>query len=241
MMNDVPRPEVPAEFLSEQPARRFPSRAERRAADETGYRPVTGYLPEGDVSLSPAAAIPVPAAPEDPITPPQRDFIMALLDERELDPKFGLSVEEIRERVATLSKRDASRWITRLRARPPQRSGPGSYPDVPAGRYAVRYAGRDDAAITLREVVKFYRVARPTEGRWAGFTFLSIQASDELHPIKNPDAKRQILADIAKDPAAASRLYGQEIGSCGVCGRTLTDETSRAYGIGPICRERTGW
>jgi len=33
-------------------------------------------------------------------------------------------------------------------------------------------------------------------------------------------------------------LYGTELGECGVCGRTLTDEKSRAYGIGPVCRER---
>jgi hypothetical protein len=32
--------------------------------------------------------------------------------------------------------------------------------------------------------------------------------------------------------------YGMLIGKCGVCGRTLTDEESRANGIGPVCAER---
>lgn len=217
MMTEVPRTEVPAEFLAEAPA---PAALRAAALDV------------------PAPTVRTDTGPE--ITPRQTAFLNSLLDERELDPKLGLSVEEIRAKVADLSKRDASRWITRLLElpkRPPQRSGPGSYPDVPAGRYAVRTT--EDGPIGA--VIKFYRVDRPTEGRWAGFTFLAVQASDELHPIKNPDVKRTILGLIAENPAAASKLYGQEIGSCGVCGRTLTDETSRAYGIGPVCRENTGW
>ena len=30
-------------------------------------------------------------------------------------------------------------------------------------------------------------------------------------------------------------------GSCGHCGRTLTNEESRARGIGPICAGKMGW
>lgn len=33
-------------------------------------------------------------------------------------------------------------------------------------------------------------------------------------------------------------LYGQEIGSCGLCGRSLTDETSRARGLGSDCASK---
>lgn len=36
----------------------------------------------------------------------------------------------------------------------------------------------------------------------------------------------------------AARLFGQELGSCGRCGRSLTDDESRAVGIGPICRRK---
>jgi uncharacterized protein DUF6011 len=32
--------------------------------------------------------------------------------------------------------------------------------------------------------------------------------------------------------------YGQELGECGHCGRTLTDEASRAAGIGPVCASK---
>lgn len=39
----------------------------------------------------------------------------------------------------------------------------------------------------------------------------------------------------------AQQSYGQHIGSCGKCGRTLTDEVSRSLGIGPDCRSKAGW
>jgi len=101
--------------------------------------------------------------------------------------------------------------------------------DVPAGRYALR--GADD-------VVKFYRLDKPTQGKWAGWTFLKIQASDDLYPIRNRIEKERIIAEIAKDVLGAEQLYGQELGKCSRCGRTLTDETSRDYGIGPDCRAK---
>lgn len=103
--------------------------------------------------------------------------------------------------------------------------------DVPAGRYAVN---------SEEGVLRFFQVDKPTEGRWAGHTFVKVQAGDDLHNVKGA-AKTNILTRIALDPAAASKRYGQEIGSCGVCGRTLTDADSRAAGIGPVCSAKTGW
>lgn len=38
--------------------------------------------------------------------------------------------------------------------------------------------------------------------------------------------------------AEASSLYGTELGHCGLCGRELTDESSRERGIGPTCAEK---
>lgn len=43
----------------------------------------------------------------------------------------------------------------------------------------------------------------------------------------------ETLRAFGVDDAAA--LYGQKLGHCGRCGRTLTDEESRARGIGPTC------
>ena len=103
--------------------------------------------------------------------------------------------------------------------------------DVPAGRYAIV----DEADGRIR----FFVVDRPTEGRWAGRVFVSEQASDEKFPVRG--ARRgEVLAAIAVDPREAMIRYGHELGRCGNCGRTLTDETSRAMGIGPDCARALG-
>jgi hypothetical protein len=104
--------------------------------------------------------------------------------------------------------------------------------EVLEGRYAV-----DTEAGHLG----FYKVDRPTEGKWAGWTFVKVQAGPEWHPVKSRATKAAILAKIAADPKGAMLRYGVELGHCGHCGRELTDETSRAYGIGPVCRAKMAW
>ena len=95
----------------------------------------------------------------------------------------------------------------------------------PAGRYACDIGDGK---------LRFFKVDKPTEGRWAGYVFVKEQASDELYPVKG--SRRDVVLDvIGKDPETAMLTYGRELGSCGHCGRTLTDEDSRARGIGPIC------
>lgn len=138
---------------------------------------------------------------------------------------------------------NASDWITRLRAKLTEvkattrpvpsvstQGGMGDVPSVPDGRYAVTDAGSED--------IKFYRVKNGT-GRWAGRVFIEAQASDEFHKIRNVVRIRAILAAInTMGMGQSMALYGQMIGSCGRCGRTLTDVDSRAYGIGPDCRSK---
>ncbi len=156
----------------------------------------------------------------------QMDFLRSLVAERP-----GVATDP----TGKWTKREASAEITRLLAMPRSAEATKAAddtPDVPAGRYAV--GGADG-------VLRFYLVDRPTEGRWAGRTFLSVMASEEKHPVKSPSMRNLILKAIAVDPKAASLLYGKEIGHCGVCGRKLTDTDSRAKGIGPICAARMEW
>lgn len=98
-------------------------------------------------------------------------------------------------------------------------------PHVADGRYAVEHEG----------TLKFYKVKN---GRKPGYVFLDVQASDDWHSIRTPRRIHEILALIAEDELSAARRYGMELGKCSRCGRTLTDETSRAYGIGPDCRSK---
>lgn len=143
-----------------------------------------------------------------------------------------------------MSARQASIFIAQLLRMPDRSAAPAApaapagpsgdlWPTVLEGRYAVK--DPEDG------ILKFYAVDKPKEGRWAGFTFLSVYASNERHPIKVHETKKRILDAIAVDPVEAAARYGQELGICGVCGRALTDLESRARGIGPICAAKRGW
>lgn len=150
-------------------------------------------------------------------------FIASLANER------GITVN-----TANLTSRDASALIGSLldtpRKAPEHVASNLARPEVAAGRYALEVEG----------VIKFYKVDRPVApSKWAGYTFLKVVAGPVDYPIKGASAA-PILAAIAADPITALRRYGTEIGKCGHCNLTLTDATSRAYGIGPVCRERMG-
>jgi hypothetical protein len=99
---------------------------------------------------------------------------------------------------------------------------------VPAGRYAV----------VTPLGTKFYRIDKPVKGSWKGWTFVKVQASDDLYPVRSVAQRTQVLEAIAADVLGASQRYGRELGVCGVCGRTLTDPDSRARGIGPVCESK---
>ena len=91
-------------------------------------------------------------------------------------------------------------------------------------------------AITVGDKLRFFHINAPTKGKWVGFTFVKefFGGGQELN-IRNRENRNQILGEIANDSNALAR-YGQELGYCGICGRELTDEESRAIGIGPVCR-----
>lgn len=64
--------------------------------------------------------------------------------------------------------------------------------------------------------------------------FIGIQEvnDDFYHGDYEPNLKA-----VLEDPAKAMIEYGRRIGACAYCGRSLTDEDSRARGIGPDCWE----
>ncbi|AER48668.1 hypothetical protein ARES_46 [Mycobacterium phage Ares] len=106
---------------------------------------------------------------------------------------------------------------------------------VPAGRYAI---DTNDGAVNE---VAFYKVDRPETGKWAGYVFVKLLVSDSEQRMSFA-ASKAVLNRIAEVGAeAASARYGHEIGRCGICDRTLTNDESRARGIGPVCAANTGW
>lgn len=179
-------------------------------------------IPTVDQFREPPQATSAPAMSEK-----QRNFLTKLFTERGRDAVWisnriqGLSMGQASDLIgATLQTPKATQVVEKI-----------TMPKVPGGRYAV----------VIDEVTKFFKVDTPTEGQWAGRTFLKIQASDAEYPVKNPTTKAQVLTLIAQDPKEAMLRYGRELGHCGHCGRTLTNEESRAAGIGPICSGKMGW
>jgi hypothetical protein len=102
---------------------------------------------------------------------------------------------------------------------------------IPAGHYAVVWPGNGKTY--------FFRVTIGKSGKWQGFRFITRQSSDDYLRMTAEGRKAWwplLLADVT----GAAQRYGQEIGRCGFCHKTLTDETSRAYGVGPDCRKQHG-
>lgn len=105
---------------------------------------------------------------------------------------------------------------------------------LPAGHYAIPSAGHND--------LDFYRIDRPTTGRYAGLTFVKVVVGGR--PARRlPRSLAQPVIDRIEAHGAqeAAQTYGREIGRCYRCNRHLTDEESRRLGIGPDCRGRSDY
>jgi hypothetical protein len=124
--------------------------------------------------------------------------------------------------------------------------------DWPSGRFAVENSKGE---------LRFFKVDRPEEGSgWDNWVFVSRViggAGDvKLGGVKpdgtcygkgagadkavNAATVAAVLRAINAEPLEAAKRYGRELGVCGGCGRTLTDENSRREGIGPICAAKYG-
>lgn len=150
-------------------------------------------------------------------------YVSTLLAEREVPQ----DLEEIAA-LESWTSEQASELIRGLKVAPrkPRDEAVQVFPNVPDGRYAIpNSSGKGDLV--------FWKVWTRRDGSRG----VDLQISDDYLPVARAQAQG-VLERIALDPKEASAQYGKEIGSCGVCGRTLTDETSREIGIGPVCRRR---
>lgn len=151
---------------------------------------------------------------------------------RKLRSERGISDEAM-----PATKQAASTEIDRLLKMPKQAAAPAperrnvKLPDIPAGHYALDGKGKNETV--------FYRVDRPESGKWEGYTFVKSVVggrSDERVPFARIAS---ILERIEIEGVNQSALrYGQEIGRCCKCNRTLTDDESRTLGIGPECAKK---
>lgn len=185
-----------------------------------------------------------------PATEKQINFIRSLAEERDWEAVLTGTTRErvfdvVTESGKFVSKSEASEAITALLAHRPTKSpGPKDAMGeaeraIPAGRYALDATGDDGNSVA------FYQVDRPTEGRWAGYTFVKRllgAPGDWRRERVNRSAVAGVLKRIAEaGPREASLRFGVEAKACGVCGSPLSNDESRALGIGPDCRAKMGW
>lgn len=102
----------------------------------------------------------------------------------------------------------------------------------PDGHYAVY-----DRDLKLQ----FFKLARFPRSERRGTT---VNPSCKLVLGGKPDTRitgtfaTELVARALENPAAAALRYAQELGRCSRCNRHLTDEASRARGLGPECATR---
>lgn len=180
----------------------------------------------------------VPNAGPNAPTDKQVDYFKGLVVGKQLtDPQraqlmSGLPVLDRRSICSTIQWLVGLPWTPRPIGRVAPRILTVPVMKIEQGRYAITHPADS--------VLHFYEVRKPVEGKWAGFVFMSELSGENHIPMKDRAVRDVVYAEIAKDVTGSLKLYGQKIGRCGHCSKQLTDEVSREFGIGPVCRKALG-
>lgn len=177
------------------------------------------------------------ALDQTPATQRQIDFIITLTKERDTEGTSEASIaasaalagaRSLWRKNGGLNKATASLVIEYLLAAPKKVEEPAA--PAPAATGVVE--GMHKVGDTI------YKVQRAVHG--SGHLYAKVLHQDEdgsWHFEYAAGAIMRLSADTLM-PLEEAKRFGQLYGVCCVCGRTLTDETSIAEGIGPICGSR---
>jgi hypothetical protein len=106
------------------------------------------------------------------------------------------------------------------------------YAEIPKGHYATK-------SLTGTNDFDFWRVDRPEDGQYAGRAFIKRIVGGKPEMSVSRVTKFAVLeAIITEGVEVTARRYGQELGRCSRCNRSLTDQVSREFGMGPECRTK---
>jgi hypothetical protein len=123
-------------------------------------------------------------------------------------------------------------------------------PDSGIDLFGILPYGRTRAAVhNDSDGITFLVFDKPDEksAKWHGWVFVKQQRGPDEEAAKvgtqrpGQSYKGQwgnLIARVAADWKAAAILYGKELGICGVCSSPLTNDESRAKGIGPVCESK---
>lgn len=198
--------------------------------------------PNWDRQVLPARTEPSAVLSMEKITEKQEAWLNKLLSEH---PAFR-DVENLWPSViAKLSKPMASALIAKVSQMPAERleacASPSSLEKVleavPDGYYALACMTGGNDLDFIRVASNQGRVNPANKGRRKVQRILGGHEPILMRYAEQLEFAQRIakMTDAAR--LEAQRSFGQNIGRCGKCGITLTDETSRAYGIGPTCRK----
>lgn len=171
--------------------------------------------------------------------PPKVDAAPAAAPQAPKENQFGgkcaLCGKYVPEKQGTITKTAAgwkARHLTPADCEAAQAAPAPKAPrtwNVPTGYYAVasRKPGQD---------LDFFRVNTPTKGKWVGWSFAEEMIGGQGRT--KIDRQSQVAALDAIEAAGADvagKLYADKIHNCYKCNLLLTDDESRARGMGLKC------
>jgi hypothetical protein len=182
-----------------------------------------------------------------PASAKQMSFVESLAEQVHGDnaPEFLLAHREagtFDNYKVTSALIDALLSAKRAMPRPAREARPVEFPEVPAARYALPGAAGWE----------FYKVDRPTKGKWAGYLFVKrlYGSPGDFREVRVGRSEvATVMADIVAatyrdgerelaGAEAAAVAFSREHGVCAACLAPLTDPESIARGLGPICAGR---
>lgn len=154
------------------------------------------------------------------LTEGQESFIRRLVAERDT------TNVPLPEDLSTIPRSDVDKVLSALKAAP-YRSRATTSPDTPGvteGMYK-----RADGAI--------YKVQRSRESQ----RLYAKRLNQDTQTFEYASGALRSLTPADRMTLDEAKAYGALYGTCCVCSRTLTDETSIENGIGPVCAGKTQW
>lgn len=161
-------------------------------------------------------------APARPATQPMKDFLNKLRVERGYAP---IHPDDFGDFATTSRAIDQFKAMPRANARRPER---GYLSDIPNSKYSVLEGGTR----TFWEVKEF---------KGTRYIRLLVGAPGAFQRVRVGFDRARFVADLIRvDALAAAQAFAAHYTCCAVCGAELSDETSVALGLGPVCRGRFG-
>jgi hypothetical protein len=147
--------------------------------------------------------------------------------------------------------RDDSQWAAYERFRAAQRVEANVETKEAAGLdLSALPPGRTYYAVPNSDGKTTFLVVDRPDDKWAGWAFvrqfIGGQGIAQRLGSQRPGGFYRgqweaLINAVLADPQAAAERFGKELGHCGACNLPLTDEDSRARGLGPICAAKGLW